>query len=61
MTHHALRLSHAGRMALLAGSCLAIASVAHAADPLVKACAKDGEFVIGFSHANNAEPYRQHV
>ena len=28
---------------------------------LVKACAKDGEFLIGFSQANNAEPYRQHV
>ena len=26
-----------------------------------KACAKDGEFIIGFSQANNAEPYRQHV
>ena len=28
---------------------------------MVKACAKDGEFIIGFSQANNAEPYRQHV
>ncbi|TIV63515.1 MAG: ABC transporter substrate-binding protein, partial [Mesorhizobium sp.] len=34
---------------------------AQAADPMVKACAKDGQFVIGFSQANNAEPYRQHV
>ena len=28
--------------------------------PLVKACS-NGEFIIGFSQANNAEPYRQHV
>ncbi|WP_184695636.1 substrate-binding domain-containing protein [Rhizobium leguminosarum] len=61
MTQNALRFSNAGRMALLAGSCLCIAGVAQAADPLVKACAKDGEFVVGFSQANNAEPYRQHV
>jgi len=40
---------------------LALTGVAEAADPLVKACAKDGEFIIGFSQANNAEPYRQHV
>ena len=26
-----------------------------------KYCKKDGEFLIGFSQANNAEPYRQHV
>ncbi len=39
--------------ALLAGSA--------SAAPLVKECAKDGKFVIGFSQANNAEPYRQHV
>jgi len=36
-------------------------SAAQAADPLVKACSKTGEFIIGFSQANNAEPYRQHV
>ena len=29
--------------------------------PLVKDCGKDGKFVIGFSQANNAEPYRAHV
>jgi len=46
---------------LLAGTCLAFAGGAQAADPLVKACSKTGEFVIGFSQANNAEPYRQHV
>ena len=28
---------------------------------LVKDCGKDGKYVIGFSQANNAEPYRQHV
>ena len=31
------------------------------AAPLVKDCGKDGKYVIGFSQANNAEPYRQHV
>jgi len=38
-----------------------MSGLAQAADPLVKACSKDGEFIIGFSQANNAEPYRQHV
>ena len=28
---------------------------------LVKDCGKDGKYIIGFSQANNAEPYRQHV
>ncbi|MER9234364.1 substrate-binding domain-containing protein [Mesorhizobium sp. M0622] len=46
---------------LLAGTFLAAAGGAQAADPLVKACSKTGEFVVGFSQANNAEPYRQHV
>src|SRR5882724_1826363 len=49
------------QVALLAGTCLSMAGAAQAADPLVKACAKDGKFIIGFSQANNAEPYRQHV
>ncbi|RVC41676.1 ABC transporter substrate-binding protein, partial [Mesorhizobium sp. M4B.F.Ca.ET.088.02.2.1] len=49
------------KAALLAGAGLCIASTAQAAAPMVKACAKDGQFVIGFSQANNAEPYRQHV
>src|SRR3954463_1803726 len=48
-------------VALLAGTCLCMANAAQAADPMVKACAKDGQFIIGFSQANNAEPYRQHV
>ena len=46
---------------LLASAGLCIAGAAQAADPMVKACAKDGQFIIGFSQANNAEPYRQHV
>jgi ribose transport system substrate-binding protein len=37
-----------------------MASTAIAA-PLVKDCGKDGKYIIGFSQANNAEPYRQHV
>ena len=55
------RVGHAARLALLAGSCIGFATCAYAADPLVKACSKDGQFIIGFSQANNAEPYRQHV
>jgi ribose transport system substrate-binding protein len=48
-------------MLLLAGTCMVLGGGAQAADPLVKECSKNGEFVIGFSQANNAEPYRQHV
>ncbi|KRQ01053.1 ABC transporter substrate-binding protein [Bradyrhizobium manausense] len=43
-----------------AGTAALVAGAAQAA-PLVKECGKTGEFVIGFSQANNAEPYRQHV
>jgi ribose transport system substrate-binding protein len=46
---------------LLAGASIGIATSAYAAGPLVKACGKNDQFVIGFSQANNAEPYRQHV
>ncbi|HLY00685.1 MAG TPA: substrate-binding domain-containing protein [Roseiarcus sp.] len=48
---------------LLGGAALAVAlaATAAAAAPLVKECGKDGKFVIGFSQANNAEPYRGHV
>jgi ribose transport system substrate-binding protein len=49
------------RALLLAGTVLALGQAAQAADPLVKACSKTDQFVIGFSQANNAEPYRQHV
>src|SRR3984957_13730970 len=42
-----------GGFALVAGPALGA--------PLVKDCGKDGKYVIGFSQANNAEPYRQHV
>jgi ribose transport system substrate-binding protein len=47
-------------LALSAGAATFVASAAQAA-PLVKECGKNGQFVIGFSQANNAEPYRQHV
>jgi ribose transport system substrate-binding protein len=60
-TKSALREHPAWAAILLAGTFLTVAGAAHAADPLVKACSKTGEFVIGFSQANNAEPYRQHV
>ena len=39
----------------------ALAAGAHAASPISKDCKADGKFVIGFSQANYAEPYRQHV
>jgi ribose transport system substrate-binding protein len=47
-------------LVLGAGTATLVVGVAQAA-PLVKECSKTGEFVIGFSQANNAEPYRQHV
>ena len=31
------------------------------ASPIAKACGPNDKYVIGFSQANNAEPYRQHV
>jgi ribose transport system substrate-binding protein len=46
---------------MLGAGALALAAGAASAAPLVKECGKDGKFVIGFSQANNAEPYRQHV
>jgi ribose transport system substrate-binding protein len=49
------------QVALLAGTCLGAATAAQAAGPLVKSCSKTDKFIIGFSQANNAEPYRQHV
>ena len=45
----------------LAGGAFALLASSAIAAPLVKECGKDGKFVIGFSQANNAEPYRQHV
>ena len=47
-------------LVLSAGTATLVASAAQAA-PLVKECGKNGQYVIGFSQANNAEPYRQHV
>jgi len=47
-------------LVLGAGAATLVTGAAQAA-PLVKECSKNGEFVIGFSQANNAEPYRQHV
>ena len=53
--------SGAAMSTVAAALLLGAGTAAMAADPLVKACGKTGEFVIGFSQANNAEPYRQHV
>jgi ribose transport system substrate-binding protein len=47
-------------LAVSAGTAMLVAGAAQAA-PLVKECGKNGQYVIGFSQANNAEPYRQHV
>jgi ribose transport system substrate-binding protein len=54
------RFQHARALALGAGVAAMCAGAASAA-PLVKECGKTGSYVIGFSQANNAEPYRQHV
>ena len=47
-------------LVLSAGTATLVAGAAQAA-PLVKECGKNGQYVVGFSQANNAEPYRQHV
>ena len=44
-----------------AGAALALMASTAISAPLVKDCGKDGKYIIGFSQANNAEPYRQHV
>ena len=47
---------------LLGATALAWAMpVVYAASPIVKDCGPKGHYVIGFSQANYAEPYRQHV
>src|ERR1700744_1069461 len=48
------------RLALSAGA-LAVAVGGANAAWMGKECGKNGQYVIGFSQANNAEPYRQHV
>ena len=48
------------RILLLATTALPFAA-AHAAGPISKTCGPKGHYVIGFSQANYAEPYRQHV
>src|SRR3984885_7290678 len=53
-------VKHSASLMLSVGA-LALAAGAASAAPLVKDCDKNGNFVIGFSQANNAEPYRQHV
>src|SRR5580692_4687629 len=49
------------RAPVCAGAALALMSSTAMAASLVKDCGKDGKYIIGFSQANNAEPYRQHV
>ena len=49
------------RAPVLAGAAMTLMASTAMAAPLVKDCGKDGKYIIGFSQANNAEPYRQHV
>ena len=54
------------RPVALQAACLALpllvsASTVALAGPLAKTCGKNDHYVIGFSQANYAEPYRQHV
>src|SRR5947207_4821888 len=56
-----IRLPHITQALLMGVAALALSAGCASAAPLVKECSKDGQFVIGFSQANNAEPYRQHV
>jgi len=61
MESYAVSKRTAFRAVLLTGAFLVAGGAAATAGPLVKACSKTDNFVIGFSQANNAEPYRQHV
>jgi ribose transport system substrate-binding protein len=56
-----MRLSGATFRALIAGASALALSASAASAHISKACGKDDKYVIGFSQANNAEPYRQHV
>lgn len=47
--------------AALTAPLLALAAGEAAAKPLAKTCGPNDKYVIGFSQANFAEPYRQHV
>ena len=49
------------RAPVSAGAALTLMASTAMAASLVKDCGKDGKYIIGFSQANNAEPYRQHV
>ena len=49
------------RHILLLGAAMLPLGTALAADPISKNCGPKGHYVIGFSQANYAEPYRQHV
>ena len=55
------RPPHITQALLMGVAALALSAGCASAAPLVKECSKNGQFIIGFSQANNAEPYRQHV
>jgi ribose transport system substrate-binding protein len=55
VSRRALRIAYlTAPLAMLAGPAALAASLA-------KQCGPNGHYVVGFSQANNAEPYRQHV
>ena len=43
------------------GAALVLAATPALAGPLAQKCGKDGHYIVAFSQANYAEPYRQHV
>src|ERR1700693_5066181 len=55
------RRGRALQASALAGAAFALLASSALGAPLVKDCGKDGKYIIGFSQANTAEPYRQHV
>ena len=52
---------HPAKRAALLALPLALAALPAEAGSIAKSCGKNGKYVIGFSQANYAEPYRQHV
>ena len=56
---HRMRMRPISALALGTAAAALIAGSASA--HIAKACGKDDKYVIGFSQANNAEPYRAHV
>jgi len=56
---HRVRMRPIGALAL--GTAVAALVAGSASAHIAQSCGKNDKYVIGFSQANNAEPYRQHV